>query len=222
MDKMVTLPKTGVLIGALDGESRDALLSLGITRTYRARETIFARGEEGGSIFIIASGRVEISITGLNGRKSVLNHMGPGEVMGEVALFGAGLRTADAMAKSKVSGLAISRPDVTRFLHEHPEAAMAIIAELCSKVRNASEMFEMQSNVSARALMMGEKWGARGTDGALTLSQFSQSDLGELSGLARENVNRHIRAFCEEEIMRVDGRQMVILQRDLLAEWAQM
>lgn len=231
MDQNTQTPKKGdsVLLSSLDDVERAALLSHGQRRNFRAGESIFLRGDEGASMLIITDGRVEISITAMNGRKSTLNHMGPGEVLGEVALFDQGTRSADATAATKVEALNLSRRDVSRFLQDHPDATLALIGELCAKVRNASDMFEVQSQVAADTrlarciLRIGEKWGDETEDGEVRISTaFSQTDIGELSGLARENVNRHMKAMIEDGLIRMDGRKMTITDVEGLSDLAEI
>lgn len=139
-----------LLLGALDPEARRALLDRARQRRFETGAMIFLRGDTGDTLYVIKSGRVEISVTSLGGRKSVLNYMGPGEVFGEVAMFDGGERSADARAVSPVAVLALLRADVVAFLTERPEAIMALVADLCLKVRNASDMFETQSQLTAR------------------------------------------------------------------------
>ncbi len=190
---------------------------------FAAGQTIFAAGEPGSNVILIESGRVEVSITSITGRKSVLAHMGPGEVLGEIAALDGGTRSADSVAANKVTGLVLARENVLAFVSERPEIARAVIVELCLKVRNASEMFLTQSVIEgeprlARGLIrLFDKWGTRSGDGTVLLAEkFSQQEIGEFSGLARENVNRQIKAWTEEGILRNEGRQLVLLDRSAL------
>jgi len=216
------------MLTAMDPAARERLLENGTTKTFEVGETIFARGDEGGSIFIILTGRVEISLTAMTGRKSVLNHMGPGEVIGEVAMFDHLPRSADAVAATRVEGLSIGRSVITQFFVDKPEAAMALVAELCAKVRNASDMFEVQSQVQANIrlarclLRIGEKWGRHEGAGYIIDQPFSQSDIGEIAGLARENVNRHMKTLIADGIVEQDGRKIVILDSEALKEIAEL
>jgi len=98
-------------------------------------------------MFIIEEGRVEISVTTINGRKSILENLGPGEILGEIAMFDGGERSADAAASTAVSGLTLGRQDVAAFLADQPDAAMAIIAELCMRIRLTNEIVEAKNHI---------------------------------------------------------------------------
>ncbi len=229
MNKLPDIEPNSMLLSALQPEARTELLSRGRAKTYRKGETVFARGDEGDTLIVVVSGRVEVSVTSLNGRKSVLDHMGAGEVLGEVAMMDNGTRSADVIAGTKVEVLILSRADIKSFLADDPDAAVAMIGELCAKIRNASEMFENQSQVVANnrlarcLLKFGEKWGVENADGSVKINQpFSQADIGEFSGLARENVNRHLKAWEADGIIEIDGRTLILKDTFALEDIAEL
>ncbi len=201
-----------LLSGAFAEPDLQSLLGRGRKRTYAKGEMIVSRGDEGSSIFLIEDGQVEVSVTSINGRKSVLNHMGPGEILGEIAVLDGGERSADAIAISSVSGVIVDRGTVRNFLKANPEACFALIEALCAKVRNASDMFETRAMITASArlarclLRLGEKWGEAGPKGAIRITQpVSQSDLGEFAGIARENVNRTMQTWMHDGLVSIDN-----------------
>ena len=215
-----------ILRASLDAVDAESLFASGHRKTFPAGSTIFSEGDPGTTVILIDSGRAEISMTSFAGRKSVLAHMGPGEVLGEIAALDGGPRTADAVAASDVTGRVVTRETLMRFVADRPEVARAIIAALCGKVRNATDMYSVQSMTEgsqrlARALLrLFDKWGEEDGDAERLAERFSQGDIGEFSGLARENVNRQIKAWVEAGILRIDGRQLVLTDRDALVELA--
>ncbi len=220
--------QTSILLAAMDAADCRALFETSHRKLFPNGSTIFQEGEPGSTVILIESGRAEISITSLSGRKSVLAHMGPGEVLGEIAALDGGPRSATATAASDISGRVLSRQNILKFVSDRPNVSSAIIAELCRKVRNATDMYSVQTVTEggqrlARALLrLFDKWGEpQGEETRLT-EKFSQADIGEFSGLARENVNRHVKAWAEEGILRVDGRRLTLLDRDALVDLADL
>jgi CRP/FNR family transcriptional regulator, cyclic AMP receptor protein len=220
---------SSVLMRALGPQTRLALLALGQRTRFAPGATIYSYGEPGASMLVIESGQVEISLTARSGRRSILNVMGPGETLGEIAMLDRHPRSADAIARTEVTGLVLHRPDVLGLLSRDPDAMLSLMAELCAKVRNASEMFAAQSNTSAAArlarciLRLGAKWGEPMADGSVRLTTtFSQSELGDFSGLARENVNRHLRSWIEEGIIVIDRDGMTLADPDALRVLAEV
>ncbi len=225
---MNDLPGRGLFLAAMGEEGFRSLFEGARPVEYASGRTIFAAGEEGSSVLLVEQGRVEVSVTTVSGRKSVLAHLGPGDVLGEIAALDGGERSADTVAATPVKGLILSRENVLNFVSERPDIARALIVELCRKVRNASDMFLTQSALKgeprlARGLLrLFEKWGAEANDGtALLVENFSQHEIGEFSGLARENVNRQIKAWTDAGILRLEGRTLVLLDRGALEDLAE-
>jgi len=218
-----------LILQALSAEERATLLAMGHSQRYARGEVIFSRGDEGAWALLIEDGLVEISVMSLSGRKSVLNHMEKGEILGEIALLDGQPRSAEAVAATAVSGTVLRRDAVVKLLKRNNDACFSIIETLCARARNASEMFELQSLTSgnarlARCLMrIAEKWGVQRDDGTIHIQQaFSQSDLGELAGMARENVNRHLQAWVQEELIQFDKGDLTLLDPDALADYAEL
>lgn len=218
-----------MLFASISDADRLELLGHGRDVTYPPGAVIFSRADKGDTLLLIRHGRVEISVTSLSGRKSVLNQMGPGEAVGEIALLDGKCRSADACAATKVTGLLLHRRDVIGFLKERPDAMFGLVMELCCKVRNASEMFSAQSQTEAKArlarclLRLSEKWGRAGEGGEIHITEpFSQSDLGEFSGLSRENANRRLRQWVDSGLISLNNEEIILLDPDALSELAEM
>lgn len=218
---------SSILLSSLTAECRAELLSMAKRVGYAAHESIFLHSDPGDTLLLIETGRVEISVTSLSGRKSVLNHMGPGEALGEIALLDGKERSADATAATHTEGLLLRRADVNAFLEMRPMVMMALIRELCSKVRNASEMFATQAQTEAPArlarclLKLAQKWGEPQTSGDVLLPKsFSQTDLGEFSGISRENVNRRLKQWDADEIIKIVPDGIILICPDMLEDIA--
>lgn len=215
-----------ILMASMNAADCRTLFANARRRTFTAGQTIFAAGEPGEIVMLIETGRVEVSVTSLSGRKSVLAHMGPGEVLGEIAALDGGERSADTVAASDVAGLVLSRSNILTFVAERPNVAEAIIRELCRKVRNASDMFTTQAvteggpRLAQALLRLFDKWGEETAEGLRLAERFSQTELGEFSGLARENVNRHLKVWDSAGIIATAERHLLLLDRAALEDIA--
>ncbi|MEM6388563.1 MAG: Crp/Fnr family transcriptional regulator [Pseudomonadota bacterium] len=224
--------RSAILRAALGDQDWAELLKSGRRLSFAKGQTIIARGSLADNLYVIESGRVEISVTLADGNKAALNQMGPGEVLGEIALLDGGPRSADAIAASTdVHLIAVSHAEIYRILEKSSDVLTALIRELCKRVRNASDMFEVKSEKSAevrlaRALLqLAAKWGRAGDggpDGGTVIKGFSQSELGDLAGLARENVNRQLRLWEDDALIRRDGKTIILCDPDAIAVAAQL
>src|SRR3954468_23973596 len=123
------------LFGALLEDELAALVRLGSLARYPAGQLIFARGDSGASLMGGLEGRIRISSRGADGREIVLDFVGPGQVLGEIALFDGKPRTLSADAFEPVLVFLLHRMAVLAFLEEKPSSAIRLIGVLCRKLR---------------------------------------------------------------------------------------
>jgi NTE family protein len=82
-------------------------------RSYPKGTTIFREGGEGDTFCVVVSGELEVWSGGDD--PQLLNRLGPGEVLGEMALLSEGTRTATVKAARLVELLELDRASFNRF-----------------------------------------------------------------------------------------------------------
>ena len=82
-------------------QNKAALASICIAKTLQKRETLFCEGEKGQSMYICASGNIQVYKAGPRGKESVIKIIGPGEIFAEVILFEKDTYPANAIALKK-------------------------------------------------------------------------------------------------------------------------
>lgn len=213
------------VLARLPGEELEGLVSRGRRVRFAKGEALYRRGDAGDSMIVIVSGRVKISNVTDDAREVVLNFLGPGDLIGEMAALDGKSRSADATALETVDGVLLYRRDVMAALGRHPETLLAIITELAGRLRMTSAMVEhaalQMSGRAARGLLrLAEQHGREAADGTRLDIRVSQKDLGGYLGLSRENTSRELSRLREAGLIRVDGGEIVIIDRNGLEEWA--
>jgi CRP-like cAMP-binding protein len=162
---------------------RAAVESTAVRVTHRAGETLFGPGEPGDALYIVESGEIEISVLSADGRKLALDMAMPGEMLGEIALFG-GERTATATAVSDSALRRIRRADVMAVIRSRPELALEFIDMLCARLRAVSRKLEERTflavpgRLASRLIYLGDKMGPT--------VPVTQAELADFVGATRE------------------------------------
>ena len=86
---------------------------------YAAREYVLTQGEAGRDVFVVVEGSVTVTRMG-EGSGSKLGALGPGELLGEIALALNGTRTATAIATNGAVLFRLAYPDVESLLIGNP------------------------------------------------------------------------------------------------------
>ncbi len=123
-------------VGILAATSDDVLAEVaqGLTAvTVEAGQTIFAKGEAGDSLYIIADGKV-----GIFDGPLLLGHHYPGDVFGEMAVLDSQTRSATAVAATVCRLYRLSSTEFRHLLSERGEVAEGVIKVLCERLRNTN------------------------------------------------------------------------------------
>ncbi len=219
--------RESLILGALSSRERATLLGMSKPCHFHSGKVIFSKDSPGETMMLIETGRVEISLTSAAGNRSIVAHLGPGDSVGEMAVLLGGDRTADAVATNDVTGRMLHRTVLMSFLTQHPRTTLGLIADLCRKLQSTTEALADLSTADggtrlAKVLIgLFDRWGVEEPDGYRLTPPVSQSDLGDMAGLTRETVNRQIRAWQTEGMLRREGRELILIEPDMLAERAQ-
>ncbi|MSP49992.1 MAG: cyclic nucleotide-binding domain-containing protein [Alphaproteobacteria bacterium] len=104
-------------------------------KTFVAGETLLREGDPGGVAYMVEHGRVEVS-KAVGGRKVVLNILGPGAIVGEMALIDKAPRMATVTALDKTVALVIDRRVFDKILADAPPVLRALVLAYTAHLRN--------------------------------------------------------------------------------------
>ena len=210
------------LFAALDAEGAAALRASLVERTVAKGEVIFHEGQPGDHMYVIVEGKVKLGQTSADGRESLLGVLGPGEMFGELSLFDPGMRTSTATALTDSVVLALGHDQLTPWLTGRPEVAAALLQALARRIRRTNEamadlVFADVPGRVAKALMeLGEKFGTVTPEGLMVTHDMTQEELAQLVGASRETVNKALADFAQRGWIRLESRQVLILDVERL------
>ncbi len=176
----------------------------GHERRFNARQTIFARGDDGDSLGIVESGVVRISIFGADGRELVLALLGPGDVIGEISVIDNKTRAADVIAAGEVTLTVVEAGQLRELLYSERTVTDFFLELLCERIRSANTHAETYAlnTLAGRLAIYFVNNGHEESNGTLSLPDLpSQSELAKLVGVTRESVNRQFRAWKDTGLL---------------------
>ena len=120
----------------LDKSSLEAIGNAAVEQSYQPGQYIMRQGDTGVGAFIIRSGKVEV-LQERDGKEVSLATLGPGDVVGEMALLDEFPRSATATAVEPTTALGIQRWHFKGILESHPQLALALLPILSRRIRSA-------------------------------------------------------------------------------------
>ena len=195
----------------------DGLLVFARRAHYAAGETIFRQGDPGQAMMVVVAGRVKIIVRGSDGRELMLAILGPGDILGEMALLEGRSRSADAVVLDDCDVLVVQRRDFLPFLERHPEITIRMLQVLSGRLsRSNTELGARRFlGLPARlAQLLLDLAGCNSAEdacgeGAIAVRLgLSQGNIAALLGVSRESINKQLAGW------RRDG--LIALQRGIL------
>jgi len=210
------LPQDSIL-RSLSREELSDFMSFAVVKRLTRNEALIAAGDPGDSMMIVLSGTLKVCVTSSSGREVVLDYLGPGGIIGEIAVFDGKPRTADVIAVDAAELVVLQRRFVLPFLETKPAAALRIIEVLCDKLRRTNALVQDGSTGSkapklARGILrLLEEHGVRAEESVSIGFRMSQTELGNYVNISRENVNRQLREWEDAGLVQVARGQISIL-----------
>jgi CRP/FNR family cyclic AMP-dependent transcriptional regulator len=215
------------LFHSLTPAELDDLLAHAKMVRYRARATLFSRGEPGGQMIAVVSGRVRISLTGPDGHELILNVIEPGQLFGEIAMLDGRDRTADATILEAAELLIIDRRDFLPFLTRHPEVSVRLLLTLCERMRTTTDQIEdifllpVAVRLAKKLLQIAAAHGQAAAGGVRIGARLSQRELGGMLGVSRESINKHLAAWQKAGLVRMENGAIIVLDQTAMARLAE-
>lgn len=201
-------------------EELEALGRQVVTRRHTRNELLFSQGDTGDGLYIVAAGQISIGRQSPEGDELIFALYEPGEYFGELALFDQGPRAAGATVVEDATLLYLSSAAFRAFIDAHPGALWTcmrvVVAQLrrCTDLADEIALLDVRSRLARRLLRLaGEGAAASGPASAV---RITQQQLAGMTGATRESVNKHLRAFEADGLVRLDRGRIRILDRPRL------
>ena len=208
----------------------NALEELGRSMRHRRLERgelLALAGDPIEHLVVVAQGRLKLTTSTAGGREQLLRTLGPGEFLGELALFAPSEHEGDLVAAVPSDVCLMSRLAVQELMRRHPEAAVRLVEALAHRLSRAErtiadlglhDVGQRLAGVLLRAAASGEPT----SDGTKVRLPVPWRELAAQLGTTPESLSRRLRALADEGIIRQEhARTVLILALDRLRQLAE-
>ncbi len=181
--------------------------------TYKAGENIFIEGDISKGIYFVASGTVKVYKSSRDGKEQILKLIYEGDSFNDVTVFSSDTSPASADAVTDVKLYLLSRDNTIDLIYKYPEISLNIIRSFTEKLRYLTSRIEdlslrhTQERIANILLLF---------DG----QRLSRKIIADIAGTAREVVSRTLKDFASKGIIKVEKRDIIILNREKLKDSA--
>jgi CRP/FNR family transcriptional regulator len=208
------------------GLSREEIAELAertLERRYAPGEVLFREGDPCYGFFVLGQGSVKIVKTSPTGREIMLAVESAPSSVAEIPMFDGGPYPATVTALDEVVAYLISKQDFRKVCLARPEVALKVLAVVGRRLRQLVGIVERVSFGSVRqrlAQMLLDLVRAEGSNPAPF--PFTHQELASRLGTVREVVSRNLSRFQAEGLIRIQKRELHVLDEAGLAREAEM
>lgn len=183
--------------------------------TTRKGQVFYVPGETGEVLFLLKEGKVELYRLTPDGRKLVVDIVGPGTFFGDMACIGQHMQDSFAEAGEDALICVLSRQDVERLLIDKPQVALRILESVGQRLVEMTTRFEetafLGANERVAALLLRL---AVHEKNLLVVAGYSHQDLAYMLGMYRETVTNALDHLKAEGVIEVGRKRVVLLRPD--------
>ena len=219
MDVIASIP----IFNGLPEDQIRAIRQIAVEKKINKGEIIFSEGEDGNGFFVIAEGRVKIFKVSSEGKEQILHIFGPGQPFGEVPVFTGQRFPANAQAIDKTRALFLPRAAFVELIASNPSLALNMLAVMSKRLRQFTvqienlSLKEMPARLASYLLFLADEQTA---DEVLTL-KISKGQLASILGTIPETLSRIFAKLSGQQLIRVEGKKIILLDRDGLEDLAE-
>jgi CRP/FNR family transcriptional regulator, cyclic AMP receptor protein len=162
-----------------------------------ADEVLFLTGDPGDGCYRLEEGLLKVSMDSPSGAERILAILGPGAIVGDMAMIDGRPRSASVSALRDCRLSFVSRAAFEAIATKNPDIYKHLLNLLAARLRDtdqvvaAGSFLPVKGRVARALLDLAKAFGNDVGGGRIVIRQkLSQSDVAAMAGIARENVSR--------------------------------
>ena len=177
-------------------------------RQVPAGTVIFSELDPCEQILVIHSGRVKLNRYTLEGRETVLDMIGAGDIYGDQWMFSGRLHEVNAITMEPSNFCEIHRQDIETLILQHPQVGVRMLGELGTKLSRASRLQEIFFLNDAKARLAGYLL-FQSREMKITSLSLSRDVISASINLRCETISRKLNEMAQEGLVELIGHKTI-------------
>ncbi len=207
-------------VGLFKGLSREALddvLDAGRRHRIAKGDVLFRQADPPEAFYVLVYGRVKVTQDTPDGQQVVVRFIGPGEMMGCVAVCGGNGYPGTATAVEDSLAIRWTAGAIAGLMQRHPTIAMNALGAVGGRLQEAQERIremsteKVERRIAHALLRLVRQAGRRVERGVEINFPISRQDIAEMTGTTLHTVSRTLSAWESQGLIE-GGRQRVVVR----------
>jgi CRP-like cAMP-binding protein len=200
-----------------------------VTNVYKKGQNLFVQGNHPYGIYCISQGNIKVTKVGSDGKESIVRIVSGGDVLGHRSLFTKDYYKATATAMEDTKACFLDKKFIMKVIAENPSVSINVIEKLSRDMGAAENKMSSfhQKNVRERLaellLILKESHGEEVAPGEYQINlKLTREEMATMIGTANETLIRFISEFKQANLIKQNGKTIVITNEEELIDWANL
>ena len=200
------------LFAPLTAIERESLAARAVPKRYERGDVLFLEGQPCEGLWVLASGAANVVKTSPLGRQLVIATQRGICVVAEVPVFDGGPYPASVIATEETMAFLLWKRDLLALCESNPKLALSFLEAFGRRLRHLVALAERVTFGGVRQRLAAELVAQTELSGAAQfLLAESQEQLAVKLGTVREVISRNLGRFQSEGLIRLERREVFIL-----------
>ena len=209
------------IVSILTNEQIEELKANLAVQKYKKSESIYKEGDVPEMMFYLLSGKVKVYKDGVGGRTQIMQAIKPNDMFGYRAYFSNQNYITAASAFENSTIVTIPMALVEKWTEKNVKLANFFMRNMAAELGTAQEHIvsltqkHIRGRLAEAILFLRDNFGVE-EDGMTLSINMSREDIANLSNMTTSNAIRTLSTFAAEEIIKLEGRRIVICNAEKL------
>ncbi len=210
--------------GMLCSEDLDKINYNKSCTAYKKGQVIFHEDTRPLGVFCVNRGRLKIYKTGDDGKDQIIQIAKSGDLLGYRAMIGEDLYPVTAEALEDVQVCFVPKDEFVRLMEESTDFSKMLLKEACHELGMMTEMLTnlaqktVRERLAVSLLMLKDVYRDEENPTDIAQINMTREDLANIVGTATETVIRLLHDFKEENLIKTNGRKIMVLDAPRLVK----
>lgn len=204
---------------SLKALTRDELALISDTKNaFRVKkgQVLFNEGENLNGVFCVKEGVCKLSKLNSGGKDSILKLAGKGELLGQRSMINEETSNLTAVALEEMLVCFIPKKEVMQHFTNNNQFSLLITKDICNHLKDADMGIANHSHRSVKErlallLLHLEELGGKDSESGVLNISLSREDMANMVGTATESCIRLLSEFKKNDLIRVSGKYIAII-----------
>lgn len=223
MEKILKIISLTPLFQNVQEEDLKKIRAIAVDKFYNKGRIVFSEGDKGNGFYVVADGKVKIYKVSMDGKEQILHIYGPGNPIGEVAVFSGKNFPANAETLIKSHLLFFPRAAFVELISNNPSLCLNMLAMLSMRLRQFAlqvenlSLKEVPGRLASYLIYLSREQDAQ----EMVSLPVSKGQLASLLGTIPETLSRILGKMSVSGLISVDGHNITLLDLAGLADLAE-